>query len=746
MDIKLKNIKSKYSNYIVYGLILILSSSIFLSLTDIKRNYRSISFKQMYISGELNDEIENYISKVMDYTLFYKSEEYVKDKNNITKNDIDICKAEIRNKIDSEISDEENSLYGSESFNKLSYEDQQKKLLEVKNKIEEKYNYTDEQLEQYVIERKLNSYKTLFNEINSYKNLNFSVYDETNKKWISNEQKNLNSLKSHSNFFEEVNIAPNGNIAKRAWVAGGEISEKDYYSNRYYYGDSRLPINTTIKEKYGINDYSINNNQSLSIYVWIPQQMQNGDLIYTLYQNFIENNDRFIITWIVLGISSLILLVISRKLRKNNGINTEVNKVVGIIKNYPIEYKVVGILVSCIIYELSIRKRYYSNYIAKLSVGNIIGTAVLFGVLYVLARDLYLHYKEGTLLENNISIKVWDYIKEIMKKGSIFKTILLMTLMYIAIVLILLFIGMILESFPIFLISGIIVTIIFIVIIVKRLVYLDRIMAGAKDAAEGKLTYKIEENGQGKFTDLAHNINNIKEGLRESIQNEIKSEKMRTELITNVSHDLKTPLTSIINYIELLKREEIEPDTARDYLNVLDNKAQRLKILIEDLFEASKAASGTMELNIEKLEITQLIKQVLGENDEKIKNQGLDLRINTPEEKVFIKGDGKRLYRVFENLVSNIVKYSMEKTRVYIDVIKRDGSVEIVMKNIASYELNFDVNEITERFKRADEARSSEGSGLGLAIAKSIVELHEGKLDIQIDGDLFKSIITLTHL
>ena len=746
MDIKLKNIKSKYSNYIVYGLILILSSSIFLSLTDIKRNYRSISFKQMYISGELNHEIENYISKVMDYTLFYKSEEYVKDKNNITKNDIDICKAEIRNKIDSEISDEENSLYGSESFNKLSYDDQQKKLLEVKNKIEEKYNYTDEQLEQYVIERKLNSYKTLFNEINSYKNLNFSVYDETNKKWISNEQKNLNSLKSHSNFFEEVNIAPNGNIAKRAWVAGGEISEKDYYSNRYYYGDSRLPINTTIKEKYGINDYSINNNQSLSIYVWIPQQMQNGDLIYTLYQNFIENNDRFIITWIVLGISSLILLVISRKLRKNNGINTEVDKVVGIIKNYPIEYKVVGILVSCIIYELSIRKRYYSNYIAKLSVGNIIGTAVLFGVLYVLARDLYLHYKEGTLLENNISIKVWDYIKEIMKKGSIFRTILLMTLMYIAIVLILLFIGMTLENFPIFLISGIIATIIFIVIIVKKLVYLDRIMAGAKDAAEGKLTYKIEEKGQGKFTDLAHNINNIKEGLRESIQNEIKSEKMRTELITNVSHDLKTPLTSIINYIELLKREEIEPDTARDYLNVLDNKAQRLKILIEDLFEASKAASGTMELNIEKLEITQLIKQVLGENDEKIKNQGLDLRINTPEEKVFIKGDGKRLYRVFENLVSNIVKYSMEKTRVYIDVIKRDGSVEIVMKNIASYELNFDVNEITERFKRADEARSSEGSGLGLAIAKSIVELHEGKLDIQIDGDLFKSIITLTHL
>lgn len=217
----------------------------------------------------------------------------------------------------------------------------------------------------------------------------------------------------------------------------------------------------------------------------------------------------------------------------------------------------------------------------------------------------------------------------------------------------------------------------------------------------------------------------------------------KTELITNVSHDLKTPLTSIINYIDLLKREDIEPESARDYVNVLDNKAQRLKVLIDDLFEASKAASGEMELNIEKIEIVQLLKQVLGENDERISNHGLSLRVNTPEEKVFIKGDGKRLYRVFENLISNIVKYSMENTRVYIDIIKEDECVKIVMKNIAAYELNFDVNEITERFKRADEARTSEGSGLGLAIAKSIVELHGGTFYIEVDGDLFKSIITL---
>ncbi len=138
-----------------------------------------------------------------------------------------------------------------------------------------------------------------------------------------------------------------------------------------------------------------------------------------------------------------------------------------------------------------------------------------------------------------------------------------------------------------------------------------------------------------------------------------------------------------------------------------------------------------------------MLKQVLGENDERISQNGLNLKVNTPEEKIYIKGDGKRLYRVFENLISNVIKYSLTNTRVYIDVIKEDENVKIVMKNIAAYELNFDVNEITERFKRADEARTSEGSGLGLAIAKSIVELHGGNFEIEIDGDLFKSIIVL---
>ena len=746
MDTKLKNINGKYSNYIIYCLILILTSTIFLSLRDIRENYRYLSAKKWYITGELNYEIESYLSKVIDYSLFYKSEAYVKDKNNITKNDIEICKAEIREKIDSEINNEQNALYNSDIFYNLSYDDQERKLLEVTNKVEEKYNYTDEELEQYILNRKLNSYKTLSNEINSYKNLKFSVYDETDKKWISNEQKELSTLKANSRLFEEINILPNGNISKKIFVNGKEVKDSDYYRDEYYYnyGYYDETVVSTISKEYGINDYVTNNNHNLSIYLWMPQQIQKGDSIYTTWQIVNENRNRLFVTSIVFFVSLLILLVIVKSLRKDNSVNALADKIINKIKYYPIEYKLAVGLLSWVVYIMSIRIIYYNGYIARLMIGNIILTAILFGIFYIVLRDIYLNYKEGTLLKNNISVKLWEQIQVLMRNGSIFRSVLLMFLIYATIGAILLFMAIVAyDLFAIFLIAGIIVTIIFIVVVLKKLAYLEKIMDGAKDGAEGRLTYKIEEKGQGRFRDLAHNINNMKEGLRESIQKEVKSERMKTELITNVSHDLKTPLTSIINYIDLLKRENIEPEEARDYVNVLDNKAQRLKVLIEDLFEASKAASGAMELNIEKIEIVQLLKQVLGENDERINENKLNLKVNIPEEKIYIKGDGKRLYRVFENLISNVVKYSLSNTRVYIDVTKEDDDVKIVMKNIAAYELNFDVNEITERFKRADEARTSEGSGLGLAIAKSIVELHGGKFDIEIDGDLFKSIILL---
>ena len=174
---------------------------------------------------------------------------------------------------------------------------------------------------------------------------------------------------------------------------------------------------------------------------------------------------------------------------------------------------------------------------------------------------------------------------------------------------------------------------------------------------------------------------------------------------------------------------------------MLDSKSKRLKVLIEDLFEASKASSGNLELNMEKIDITQLLRQAIGEMEEKLSKANLDLKLRVPEEKTYIMADGKKLYRVLENLLSNISKYSLNNTRVYIDIIEEDDKVKLTMKNISSYELNFDPEEIMERFKRADESRNTEGSGLGLAIARDLVNAQGGRFEIDIDGDLFKSLV-----
>ena len=213
---------------------------------------------------------------------------------------------------------------------------------------------------------------------------------------------------------------------------------------------------------------------------------------------------------------------------------------------------------------------------------------------------------------------------------------------------------------------------------------------------------------------------------------------MKTELITNVSHDLKTPLTAIITYVDLLKKEDITEEERRSYVATLDQKSQRLKVLIEDLFEVSKANSGNISMNFMEVDVVNLMKQVRLEMEDKIAASGLIFRWNLPEEKIILSLDGQRTYRVFENLLNNILKYSMPNSRVYIDIVERNLEVQVVFKNMSAAELNFDAERLTERFVRGDESRKTEGSGLGLATVKSFVELQNGKVDVSVDGDLFK--------
>jgi len=271
------------------------------------------------------------------------------------------------------------------------------------------------------------------------------------------------------------------------------------------------------------------------------------------------------------------------------------------------------------------------------------------------------------------------------------------------------------------------------------------IQEGLKVAKTGDYDFKINIDGEGEFSRLADDINSITSGLKTAVQSEVKSEKLKTELITNVSHDIKTPLTSIISYVDLLKREGLSSPNASKYLDVLDRKSNRLKILTEDLFEAAKATSGSIEPAFEKVNVNALISQILGELDEKIHESKLTFKVTSSVGRVFARADGRLLSRVMENLLSNIFKYALQESRVYIDISQTEKDVSVSFKNISAYELNIPVDELMERFKRGDESRSSEGNGLGLAIAKSLMEIQEGILELSIDGDLFKAEIRLAR-
>lgn len=266
------------------------------------------------------------------------------------------------------------------------------------------------------------------------------------------------------------------------------------------------------------------------------------------------------------------------------------------------------------------------------------------------------------------------------------------------------------------------------------------LLAAIGEMADGNLDVEVEED-LGIFTPFYHQLTRIQNGFKKAVQEEVKSQRMKTELVTNVSHDLKTPLTAIITYINLLKREDITEEERRSYIQILEAKSMRLKGLIEDLFEVSKATSGSIPLELIDVDIVSLLKQVHLELGDRIETSGIDFRWNLPEEKVILKLDSQKTYRVFENLLVNILKYAMPGTRAYVDVRAEKDAVTISMKNISAEELTVSPSELTERFVRGDASRNTEGSGLGLAIAKSFVELQGGRMDINVEADLFRVVI-----
>ena len=268
-----------------------------------------------------------------------------------------------------------------------------------------------------------------------------------------------------------------------------------------------------------------------------------------------------------------------------------------------------------------------------------------------------------------------------------------------------------------------------------------------------EITTKIETMGSGnmeniiecrnaELQELGKNINNLKQGMKKAVEESMKAERLKTDLITNVSHDLKTPLTSIINYTDLLKKEKIENENAQKYIEILEEKSKKLKNLTEDLIEASKISSGNETVNLEKLDLKEMVLQANGEFAEKFEEKNLDVISNLPREAVIMDLDGKKMWRVLENLYQNVYKYSLENTRVYVDLAVHDNIV-FTIKNISKEKLNISPDELMERFIRGDSSRHTGGNGLGLSIAKDLSKLNGGTLKIEIDGDLFVSRLEL---
>ncbi len=376
-------------------------------------------------------------------------------------------------------------------------------------------------------------------------------------------------------------------------------------------------------------------------------------------------------------------------------------------------------------------------------------------VIYVLCAitfDTFIkRLKSKTLLKSSIIGKIWMLIVKIVKKvmlefkeavnvftySSTLKNKVIIYSIIIVVISILIVLIFNDSGLAVFLELALMCVVIYKVM--KFIKNYSQIENKLKEMYEGNNLTKLEEiEFADELRPSVKYLNDISNGFENAIQDRIKSERLKAELITNVSHDIKTPLTSIINYVDLLKQEDIQNEKVKEYIGILDNKSQRLKKLTEDLVEASKVSTGNISLNLEKINIVELIKQALGEFEDKFKKRGLEAILDSNESEIIINADNRYMYRIIENLFSNISKYALENSRVYIDIKKTKESVKIEMKNISKDRLNISADELMQRFVRGDKSRNTEGSGLGISIAQNLTELQGGEFRLKLDGDLFK--------
>ena len=412
---------------------------------------------------------------------------------------------------------------------------------------------------------------------------------------------------------------------------------------------------------------------------------------------------------------------------------------------YEIVFLISGIIASGVIAVLEYTA--YNEY--ELSLNMLIGNwTMAYLVSYVITLlnvvTLIKRIKAKTLISSTIlgMICRWCYVRlkkvkeEVYDNSSMTVKLIFGIILYIIAIFAL---PSILGGFGIILLFSLTIWIFY--EIIRRINGIKNIEKQLELIYDGKRPENLKkENFTKDYYNMVSYVNDISNGFENAVEQGIKSERLKAELITNVSHDIKTPLTSIINYVDLLKNENIESEKAKEYIEILDNKSQRLKKLIQDLVEASKASSGNIKLNLENLSLSELINQSIGEFEDKFEEKKLSIIKNIPEKDIIIKADSRYMYRIIENLFENITKYALENSRVYIDIsYAKENKVKVEFKNISKEKLNITEEELMQRFVRGEKSRTTEGNGLGLSISQSLTEIQGGEFKIVIDGDLFKA-------
>jgi signal transduction histidine kinase len=675
-----------------------------LSLTDVLNNSKYLRQESYFTSTEFKTDLVSYFKNIQSLNGVYKDYSSKSDDEKVTKEELISSKA----KYDSNITNGEyeiNSKYDADllAANQAGNKDKAIRITDAKDK-----------------------------ELAEFRKENTKTQEDLKKEIAAYKTKD----------YEDIKSAVGRKSSIKYYTTYGEITDTNLVNvsdiNLYIRDNALYSIKLPNKSLKKADELNYINHWLFSgkAYFIIPKDIEKSSDIYTSYIYYNSVRQR-IIKEAAIGVVSfiIVLLMITYIFNKKKEEMPLIKKLINWYNEVPLDLRIFIFVIYSLIMSVYARrvKFFYKPYnYEHIYILTIMAIYMFYFIInYMIANSLY---KDREELRKQVKTCIFNKLS---KKG-----ISILTLLAVAAVPASIFAFYIHSMVIMIPILYFICYLLFMIIyFINKIKFFKNILKGTEEIVSGNLNYTIKEKGAGNLFKLAHNINNMKAGFKKSLENEIKSERLKSELITNVSHDLKTPLTSIINYVDLLKKEDLTNEQAKVYIEVLDRKSQRLKVLIDDLFEAAKMASGEVELNLEKVDVTALLQQSLAELHEKINSSSLIFKVKIPEEKVYANLDGKKTWRVFENLINNILKYSLPKTRVYIDLIEENNNIIITMKNISAYEMDFDNSEIFERFKRGDKSRSTEGSGLGLAIAKSILELQGGSLSIEIDGDLFKAVV-----